>query len=164
MIAFSYTWAIKKIIKALKYRHTRSVASLLWQKLTLLIATTPFANKTPCIITYAPIHRRKKHMIRWYNQAELLAKSITDSTTIELRELFWKRRWTRSQTRFARNKRAKNIADSFTVTPATIPKNTTVIIVDDVCTTWSTLQELAKILKEKHPTITVYWLVAARRW
>lgn len=165
MIGFSYSWLIKKLIRAIKYNHTTDCISTISKKLALLIQTTPFHSNKNILISYVPIHRWKKWMVRWYNQAQLLAEATAQQVWLPCVELFTKQRWTRSQTNFKKSKRASNISWSFALHPwLSIPKNTTIILVDDVMTTWSTLQELWWILKEQHPTVRIYWLVIARHW
>lgn len=164
MIWFSYTESIKKIITSLKYAAHQDVAQFLATKLFYLFASTPLFNQQDIIVTYVPLHRWKKHMIRWYNQSHLLAQEFCSHAWLTLSKIFTKTRWTSSQTNFSRLKRGKNVASSFSLTTHHIKPYTTFLIVDDVTTTWSTLNQLASLIKQQEKTCRVYGLVVARNW
>jgi len=161
-VAFVYQWAIKKIIQAIKYQDSTDCIPFISKKLSLLLSTIPLPSEKTVIITSVPLHWRKKLMIRWYNQSELLGKSVSFHSWYTYQEYFKKIRRTRSQTYFKKEKRASNIAWSFGLIEK-IEKDSILIIVDDVLTTGSTLNELAILAKQQQPSVQVFWLTIARR-
>lgn len=160
MIAFQYSKAIKKLILSLKYYHHYDIASFLAEKLALLIQTNPALmqakHEQKLFISYVPSHRRKKWMIKGYNQSLLLAEStarLLDVHCIGLRE---KTKRTRSQTKLKRQERIVNLRGVFTHSyKNTLPPDATICIIDDITTTGATLEELARQLKNAEPTIKI---------
>lgn len=94
-----------------------------------------------------PLHasRRRK---RGYNQAELLAKelSLRSGIPVDTRILI-RRKKTRAQKDLDDRERRANIKGAFETRSAKVPYET-VILVDDIYTTGSTVDEAARILRE----------------
>lgn len=112
------------------------------------------------IIAPVPLHFwRKFH--RKYNQASLLALNIARQSGKTYEPLLLKRnKRTQQQTRLHRKDRKANVAGAFVTSKADI-KGKTILLVDDVMTTGSTISACAKTLKEQGAK-TVYCLVFAR--
>lgn len=103
-----------------------------------------------------PLHgsRRRK---RGYNQAELLAKELSRRCGIptDTRVLFRTRR-TKAQKNLSDRERLTNVRGAFSVGRKGVPYQT-VILVDDIYTTGSTIDEAARVLRENGAQ-TVYFL------
>ena len=97
------------------------------------------------LITAVPLHRVKSRE-RGYNQSELLARGLSELTGIPYRPLLVRTRNTVSQTKLDRNKRMENVKGAFR---CTLDVEGHVLLVDDVMTTGSTLNECARVLKLK---------------
>lgn len=98
-----------------------------------------------CIV-YVPMTRRAK-LRRGYNQGELLAKAVSvrvDKPVI-LRAVE-KRRDTGEQKDLSHKERIKNIEGCFRVVKSKEVKDKRVLVVDDVLTTGTTANEMAKVL------------------
>jgi len=97
-----------------------------------------------------PLHRSKKRQ-RGFNQSELIARSALrylDSPNFELRTSILRRvRATTSQTGLTRHQRRENVRGAFAVAAPELVKGRAVMIVDDVYTTGTTLNECARILR-----------------
>ena len=100
------------------------------------------------MVAFVPIHRRKKAQ-RGYNQCELLARYV--STNIQkplLRNNLIKVKNTKEQNKLGLLERRTNIKGSF---KAIFPKDFAakkILLIDDIITTGSTMEELSKILIE----------------
>jgi ComF family protein len=97
-----------------------------------------------------PLHKAKLRE-RGYNQSELLCKGIAEVTKIPMSSTFLKRkRHTQTQTRLSWEERKQNVSNAFMIETKheKVLAGTTVIVVDDVITTGSTINECAKILRE----------------
>lgn len=101
-----------------------------------------------------PLHKFKENY-RGFNQAELLAKTITTNVDNCLRRT----KNTKSQVSLNREERIENLRDVFELKHQINYK--TVLLVDDVMTSGSTLEECAKVLKNAGVE-KVYGLVFAR--
>jgi predicted amidophosphoribosyltransferase len=167
MVAFVYTTFIKKLIIQLKFGHKYDVASFLAQRLALLIQTNPSFIKAlrewTLFISFVPSHRRRKYFVKWYNQSEFLAHHVAHELQIPLIQWIKKQKYTVSQTQCSRKQRLTNLIDAFIIQDKTsLPDWATLIVVDDIATTGSTLDEIAKIRKKQQPTISIRWAVVWR--
>ena len=99
------------------------------------------------VIIPLPIHATKKRQ-RGFNQAELLAKPLAERLDIPLLpHAVEKRRKTEAQVGLTLRERRKNITtDLFMVKPNTVD-NRTVLLLDDVFTTGTTISACAHALK-----------------
>ncbi|MEK7616164.1 MAG: phosphoribosyltransferase family protein [Patescibacteria group bacterium] len=142
------------MVKALKYRFVQVVASDIgaimatyFEQRASLIGLDP-KNLT---ISSVPLHPRR---LRWrgFNQAKLIANAIGKELGLSVRHDLLKRTVYKSpqadiEDRVERIKNAENI---FAVGPlvAVRPLTRTVLLVDDVATTASTLNNAARVLKD----------------
>ena len=62
----------------------------------------------------------------------------------------------------SRNERLTNVSWSFE-NILNLENIDNVLIIDDLITTWSTLEQISKCIKEKNPKTKTFWLVLARR-
>jgi ComF family protein len=95
-----------------------------------------------------PLNKRKERE-RGFNQSEFLAKGIARVKNIPVLSDTVKRiKYTVTQTHLNAAERKENIADAFAVVNSEKIKGMTIILVDDIITTGSTIQETARVLKE----------------
>ena len=86
---------------------------------------------------------------RGYNQSGLLAERFSSLVGLKLEEKALARvRKTATQTRLAREGRRENVDGAFEIGDPDAVKGKNVLLIDDVCTTGSTLNECAKALKK----------------
>lgn len=144
-----YDAELRGLIHVLKYEGVMPAARPLGRLLAQAIVDlhTP-ADEVPLIIP-VPLHSSKQRSRR-FNQAELIARAglrrlpfrCELSTTVLVRH-----RETRSQVGLSREERIANMRGAFrVVTPAAVTGRS-VIVVDDVMTTGTTLSECARVLK-----------------
>ena len=76
-----------------------------------------------------------------------------------------KRKNTKSQASLDREWRLKNLKNAFDFRwdISFLEKTKTIILVDDITTTGSTMNEVAKLIKYKFPGISVWWIVLGRK-
>lgn len=114
-------------------------------------------NGEMCIVP-VPLHKSKLRR-RGFNQARLLAEAVALETGLPVRELLFKTKKTKDQKQLALEQRKKNLSDVYRVKEtekaAGLPE--TVLLLDDIITTGSTLTACAKALKEAGVK-TVYFL------
>jgi predicted amidophosphoribosyltransferase len=93
----------------------------------------------------------------------LLAKSLANELWIPMLKLASKKSYTVSQLRLNREERKKNLKWVFHVEDLSqVPIWATVLLVDDVTTTGSTLSELARTVYETRNDLNFRWAVIAR--
>ncbi len=98
------------------------------------------------VITCVPMHWFKK-MTRGFNPAEVLAYEIGKLAKVKFDNSLLRRKlYGKKQAGSAKTERLQNVKDLY-VYGKNAPKGGKVLLVDDVCTTGSTLSVCAKILK-----------------
>jgi ComF family protein len=133
---------IRKIMHLLKYKDFRTIAFKLGEILAELVNNDKNYKSADFIIP-VPLHS-VKFRERGYNQAELIAKGLSKKTNIPYYTDIIKRRInTVSQTQFDIEGRKKNVKSAFQITKPENVKGKIAIILDDVITTGSTINEIA---------------------
>lgn len=100
-----------------------------------------------CIVP-VPLHPSKLRQ-RGFNQAELLARALGEELDIPVRLLIKKTKKTKDQKTLSREQRSRNIKGAFEADAGAVGKKIpqSVLLVDDVYTTGSTLTACARVLK-----------------
>lgn len=98
------------------------------------------------IITFVPMRRRDK-LKRGYNQTAIIARELAQIVGKPCKPLLKKVRDTSQQKTLGANDRRKNVKDAFAYRSRHSISGKTVLLIDDVCTTGSTLNEAAAKLK-----------------
>jgi len=135
--ALLFNPTLREIIHHLKYSDRVSLANPLGDILKDCLEREPFSGET---IVPVPLHRARERS-RGFNQAELISARL--GRRVENR-LLRRRKNTDSQTGLSRSQRKRNLAGAFEVRGEV---HGTVIVVDDVYTTGSTMNEIARVLK-----------------
>jgi len=134
---------LKKALWMLKYRGVKQLAKPLaelikervWKKL----------ETGDWLIVPVPLSKKKlRH--RGYNQAELIAKELSDNVRADI---LFKKFHTKSQVEVKdKEERLANIIGSFEIKKPEKIKGKKIILVDDVLTTGATMREAKKVLKQ----------------
>src|SRR5213592_1360268 len=112
------------------------------------------------IIVPVPLHPARQRE-RGFNQASLLAELLSAHTSIPSKPLLERIRYTTTQTALDRTERMENLHNAFRLRKNTNVRDLRVLLIDDVLTTGSTLNECARILKGAG-AISVHAATAAR--
>lgn len=107
-------------------------------------------------IVPVPLHPKKQKK-RGYNQSEIISKGVSMTTGIPVRsDLLFRRGYTSSQTRKSRYERYENVEKVFCLDAGKLEGLAcSILLIDDVVTTGSTLEACAAVLLEI-PGIQVY--------
>jgi ComF family protein len=160
-----YDGALRKLLHLLKYEQLRPAAKLIGGKLAqvielsasggrLLVEASDLksreARRNPVLVIPVPLHRSKVRQ-RGFNQSELIARSALrhlEGSRFELHAGNLRRvRAIVSQTGLTRHQRRENVRGAFVVTAPERVRDRSVLIVDDVYTTGTTLNECARVLR-----------------
>jgi len=86
----------------------------------------------------------------------VLAKKLSEISGIPQVDIAKKKKRTKTQASLNREGRLKNLKNAFSlVENVQLQGNETILIVDDITTTGSTINELAKLIKFHYPKIKV---------
>lgn len=98
------------------------------------------------LITWVPLSRRRMRK-RGYNQAQSIAESVAASTGIHLWKTVKKIRHTPAQSSLAdKSQRRANISGAYMMEKSVDVTGLSILIIDDVITTGSTLSECSRVL------------------
>lgn len=145
--AFLYDDTVKNIIHKLKYSNHPEYAA----KLGILMANKFLGLSILSEIDYimpAPMHKARKNK-RGFDQSEILARQASKIFNIKLALNFAIRtKNTDKQSTLKPNERKDNVWQAFKVVNPNLTENKSFLIVDDIYTTGSTLNELSRTLIE----------------
>jgi len=135
---------LKEAIHAYKYEYIFGVH----EELGKIITEAFYKNKfSSCVIIPIPLHKKRQTQ-RGFNQSELLAKYLSSKTKNKLLvKKLVRLKNTEPQIELSGRKRRENIKDAFSWKGKDEIINQKVLLIDDVYTTGSTLEECAKVLK-----------------
>jgi len=140
---YIYCGTISSVISVMKYGKNSFYASILGSHLASLINYESVKDKTVIFPPMSFIDR----FSRSFNQSEIIAEKIASKYKLPLiKNLIVKKRRTKPQASLTYDKRLKNLHGAFE-----IKKNVnglSFLIVDDVCTTFSTINTISELLKK----------------
>lgn len=144
---FEYTGKVKESLIRFKFHNKpgnyRTYARLMAERLRKMADTEQYD-----MVLSVPLHR-KREFTRGYNQAFLISKALSRVLKMpECSGLLKRIRFTDTQSLLDKQKRHHNVKGAFGVTAPERIKGKAVLLVDDILTTGSTLDECARVLKQ----------------
>ncbi len=141
---FFYVKGAKKAILDLKFNRRRQNAVVLGEMMAHCCLGSDFGPVDFVTCVPQSEHSRRE---REYNQSRLLGERIADVLGFPFYETMVCLRHSTEQKRLTAAERAANILGSFQLKPDATVKKRSILLVDDVMTTGSTLCEAVRILK-----------------
>lgn len=148
MVVLENSQLNQKIIHLVKYNFITELLNYIKPKIFSCINNNP-NWRDYFVLVPVPLHRRR-FLERGFNQSEIISNIIGEvKGNIINNQLLAKVKYHRHQVGLNAKQRKLNIVDSFAVNDrCLVDFNKTLVIVDDVYTTGSTMEECAKTLKE----------------
>lgn len=154
---FHYEGMVRKAIKLLKYQRVKDLIPEFSTVITQILQYSRRDISTSMIyiievdnptIVPVPLHSLREKS-RWFNQSELLAKSIAEEFHLNFQhDILVRTKFSKPQAGLLKKDRLQNIKDSFKLTPnAQLLTPSSVILFDDVWTTGATMRECVNVLK-----------------
>ncbi len=141
------------LMQDLKYRHYQGLAKRMGEIVAQELVTTPFLSDIDYIIP-VPMHILKKAK-RGYNQTEEIAKGISGITDIPVILNLKAIRPHKTQTKLTFNQRRSNTKNVFLLKEPKTIENKNILLLDDVCTTGSTLTSAAEAILKASPSTRI---------
>jgi competence protein ComFC len=142
--SYHYSGLVKKAIKKIKYQ---GVFAITKELVDLSFSDFEWQQFQDFVIVPVPLHKKRQRM-RGFNQAELIAEEIGKNNGLEVvNDALIRGINTKSQVDLQKGERRENIKGAFTVSDTAKMKRKKVLIIDDLFTTGSTLNECARVLK-----------------
>lgn len=144
---FQYTGMAKDLLIRFKFynkpSYNRTFARLLAYRLKKITDIKQYD-----MVISVPLHRQKE-LARGYNQAYLLSRALGRELQLPECSGFLKRqKYTDSQSLLDRQERQENIKGAFLVKTPERVEGKSILLIDDILTTGSTLEECSKMLKQ----------------
>lgn len=152
--AFYYTAPIARWLTLFKFHNTLALGQVFSH---CLLKRTPQSIEADWIIPM-PLHRSRLRQ-RGYNQALVLAQQIQKHRPITIdHTLASRHKKTKAQVSLNKDKRRHNLHNAFTINKDIKKKN--IIIIDDIMTTGSSINELSRTLKQHGAARVEAWVIA----
>jgi ComF family protein len=151
-----YAPPLDYLVQRLKFHQDLALARLLGQLLAQHLASLP--GPRPSVILPVPLHRRRLAE-RGYNQALEVGRPLRAALGIPLEPGLAQRvRHTGTQTRLSAGDRQRNLRGAYALADRPLPGH--IAILDDVMTTGTTVNELARLLKSAGVARVEVWVLA----
>jgi competence protein ComFC len=149
---------VDEIVRVFKYNFVSSLANPLSELIVETIKSQGLENYfQDFLIVPIPLHQRR-HNWRGFNQALLLAEPLAQRLNIPIDDkIVVRKKFTYPQVRLNADERKRNIENAFELTGNTVDKK--ILLIDDVITSGSTANELAKLLKRNKASEV--WIISA---
>jgi ComF family protein len=156
----SYSGNLRELIHLLKYEQVRPATRVLGRMLAEVIMS--IENRFPAkdvIVVPVPLHTSKRRQ-RAFNQAETITRAAlsvlkkqgvnnAEASQLLLKTNVLERcRATKSQIGLTRPQRQENMRGAFRVVHPEVIRGQTVLLIDDVVTTGTTISECARVLRK----------------
>ena len=152
---FSYSKAMRRSMYAFKYNNRREYANF-YSKVICEKYNKVIKSWDADVLIPVPLHRAR-FIKRGYNQAQVMAEAIGKKIGMEVdSKLLVRNKNTKPQKELTDKERCNNIENAFQISSNAI-KYKKVILVDDIYTTGTTINECAKVLK-RNGVETVYFV------
>jgi len=155
---------IKKLITHFKFYWKKDIWEELWKKLWYFVKNNSLLDDfNDWIVLPVPLHFFKK-IKRWFNQSEILAFHFSKILNIDYnKKVIIRRKYTRQQSKLSRQERLHNLDNSFKIKNKNIDKidKKTIFLIDDVVTSWTTMNEISKVLKQNWAKKVIWICIAS---
>lgn len=138
---------LRELIHRLKYNGELWLARPLGDFLELGLDDDRLVDEEFDAVVPVPLHALRRRE-REFNQAEILAAELARRRKWPVQNVLRRDRYTITQTHFDRQRRMQNLRDAFSLRQNAAVQGKHLLLVDDVLTTGSTLDECARVLLE----------------
>lgn len=147
---YSRDSSLSQLFQDMKYRGFPSIGNVLGEIVGRELFTAGFLSDIDVIVP-VPMHFYKKAM-RGYNQVDRIAMGIEKATGIPFVDALRMTRRRKTQTALTQTQRLANAENLFSVRKNIDLSDKSVLLVDDVCTTGSTMSSAAKTITDAFPS------------
>ncbi len=133
----------KKIIYNLKYKNetyiSKYIARIMKEKLDLEDIKYDY-------ILYVPLHKKRLNK-RGFNQSEKIGKNLSKLNEVPSHDILMRIKNTKRLYKLSKEDRKKELKNGFKIKDTIDVRNKNILLVDDIFTTGSTVNEISKLLK-----------------
>lgn len=144
---YTFSLVIQKLIHDFKYNEFIKNGHWLAYHFGERLINTAMVSEIDYIIP-VPLHRTKKRG-RGFNQSDVIADALSERIKIPvLKKTVIRKKFTKTQTALKKEEREQNVSRAFSLRNPDMLKKKSVVLVDDVLTTGSTMKSIALLLRE----------------
>jgi len=136
---------VRDLIHRFKYGGEIWLGGLLGDFLRQGLRDARLKNSSFDAVVPVPLHPLRRRE-REFNQAEILGRELASGQKLGFCDALERIRYTVTQTHFDRRRRMRNLRDAFGLRQNATVRGKNLLLVDDVLTTGSTLDECARVL------------------
>ncbi len=153
----TFSSPLREAIHHFKYRSHLRVGAILGELMAYRLRRDSLRN---FVLIPVPLHQERERA-RGYNQAALLARYIAQQLDLPVWETALLRvRKTQPQVNLHLHERMANVRNAFAVAPHADVRGRSILLIDDVMTTGSTLEACAHALKQAGATHVAAYVLA----
>jgi ComF family protein len=155
---FHYNDEIQKLIIAGKFQSIRSIWKVLAKRMVDVYKKLPHDNRL--LIIPVPISK-KRYRKRGFNQSNILSTCLAKETNIKIaKNVLIKSSDNQSQSTLTLEKRKTNPLGCYRVNNKNLIDKKHILLIDDVFTTGSTVNECSRILKANGALLVISFTIA----
>ena len=152
---YSRDSSLAQLIQDMKYRGFHELGVFLGQEAGAELYTSGFLSDIDIIVP-VPMHYLKKAG-RGYNQSDKISEGISKATGLPWQDALRMTRSRKTQTSLSGSQRLRNAENLFQVRKGINLESKNILVVDDICTTGTTIGAAAKALKDAFPSASIYY-------
>lgn len=145
-----YDGPVRKLIHDMKYNDMPRNAVYIARKMYECVCEQGVHAD---IVTYVPVHKSRLRE-RGFDQSEMIAAHLSYRLKLPMQTLLVRTKETRPQYDLNARERAENMKDAFSLVPASDISGKTILLVDDIYTTGSSMRECAKLIAAQAKVIS----------
>jgi ComF family protein len=140
-----YQGVLKRTIAACKYQNHPDLATYLGDLLGAAWRQS-YPDQKKLLVIPIPLHRDKQKE-RGFNQATLIARGFCQQTDLAIDESLQRIKATEAQFQLSPRDRQRNLQDAFQLTPRHQLTGRSILLIDDIYTTGSTITATSQVLQ-----------------
>jgi len=151
---------IQNIIHLLKYNFAYEIRSAFADILDKFFRINPLKLPAACLIIPIPLHKKRRRF-RGFNQAQIIGEELAKIFSLPIIiDNLQRIKYTQPQVELAAKERKNNIIGAFSLNNPLEISGKSVILIDDVYTTGSTMNEAGKVLKKAGAKEVIGFVIA----
>ena len=155
-VLFNYEYPGNELIKTFKFRARPELANCFANRLSKQILNN--YDELPDALVPVPLHKSRQRQ-RGFNQSLQLANCLNKELGVTVLSDLCKRVINTSpQSSLPMKTRKKNVKNAFVLNHEDVPRH--IVIIDDVITTGSTINEISKLFKKAGCDVIDVWAIA----